>query len=95
MIYFLHTRYMVKSLTTHFTLDNCLLGAMKLTKNADPDKYGYKDYGIGFDACSQFSFPDGSWGKDVIIFGVDNSFSVHVDNNKKDVLLLAEGQDKD
>ena len=24
-----------------FTLDNCLFGAVKLTKNADPDKYEY------------------------------------------------------
>ena len=27
----------------------------KVTKNVDPDKYGYSGYGIGFDACSQFS----------------------------------------
>ena len=29
-----------------------------------------------------------------IIFGVDVSSSVHVDNNGKDVLILAEGQHK-
>ena len=49
---------------------------MELTKSADPDKYGYSGYGIGFDARSQFSLPDGSWGKNVIIFGVNNSSSV-------------------
>ena len=30
-------------------LKNCLFGALTLTKNADIDKYGYSDYGIGFD----------------------------------------------
>ena len=29
---------MVKKLNTGFTLDNCLFGSAKLTKNADPDK---------------------------------------------------------
>ena len=37
-------------------------------KIADPDKYGYKAYVIRFDARSQFSLPDGSWGRNVIIF---------------------------
>ena len=50
-------------LNTDFTLGNCLFGAVKLTKNADPDKYGYTGYGIGFDPRSQFSLPDGNWGK--------------------------------
>ena len=31
------------------TLENCLFGSAKLTKNADIDKYGYSVYGIGFD----------------------------------------------
>ena len=29
-------------------LGNCLYGVVKWTKNADSDKYGYNDYGIGF-----------------------------------------------
>ena len=32
---------------------------------------------VGLDVCSQVS--DGSWGKNVINFGVDNSSTVHVD----------------
>ena len=32
-----------------FTLGNSLFGAVKLTKNAYPDKYRYSGYGIGFD----------------------------------------------
>ena len=30
-------------------LENCLFGAVKLTRNADIDKYKYFEYGIGFD----------------------------------------------
>ena len=44
-----------------------MLGAMKLTRNADSDKYGYSGYGTRFNSHSQFSRSDGSWGKDVII----------------------------
>ena len=29
-----------------------------LTKNADPDKYKYSSYNIGFDSRSEFSFTD-------------------------------------
>ena len=37
---------------------------------------------------SEFSLPDGSVGKNVIIVGVDISSSVHIDNQKKDILIL-------
>ena len=64
-----------------------------LTKNADIDKYGYSDYGIGFDRRSRrsFSFPGGGFGQNVLIFGVDMSFSAHIDNNKKEILALGKG----
>ena len=36
--------------------------------------------------------PDGSrFGTNVIIYGVDNSFSVHTDNSKKDILIFDKG----
>ena len=41
------------------TLENCLLGAVTLTKNADIDKYRYSGYGNGFDSRGSFSFPSG------------------------------------
>ena len=56
------------NLNAYFTLGNCLFRAVKLTMNADPDKYGYSCYGTGLDACSQFLWSDGSWGKNVAIF---------------------------
>ena len=70
------------------TLENCLFGAVTLTKNADIDKYGYSGYGIGFDRKGSFSFQSGGYGQNVIIFGVDMSFSAHIDNKKKDTLIL-------
>ena len=64
------------------TLKNCLFGAVTLTKNADIDKYGYSGYGIGYDRRGSFSFPDGGFGQNISLFGVDMSFSAHIDNKK-------------
>ena len=55
------------------TLENCLFGAVSQTKNADIDKYGYSQYGIGFDRHGKFSFSGTRLGRNVIIFGVDMS----------------------
>ena len=65
------------------TLGNSLFGAVKLVKNADIGKCKYSGYGILFDVRGTFSFPTGGFGKNVIIFGVDMSSSVHVDNKKR------------
>ena len=62
-----------------------------MTKNADIDKYGYSGYGIGFDRRSSFSFPGGGFGQNVLIFGADMSSSAHIDNKKKDILVLGIG----
>ena len=51
--------------------------------NADIDKYGYFGYGIGFDRRSSLSFPGGGFGQNELIFGVDMSFSAHIDIKKK------------
>ena len=63
----------------------------------------YSGYGIGSHSRSEFSLTDGSVGKSDIIFGVDMSSSVnidnnkigadmsssvHIDNNEKDILIL-------
>ena len=73
------------------TLENCLFGAVTLTKNADIDNYGYSGYGIGFDRKTSFSFPGCGFGQNVLIFGADMSSSVHVNNKKKDILILGKG----
>ena len=59
-----------------------------MTKNADIDKYEYSGYGIGLDRRSSFSFPGDGFGQNVLIFGADMSSSLHIDNKKKDILVL-------
>ena len=71
---------------TIMILQNCLFGSVILTKNIE--KYGYSGYGIGFDRRGSFSFPGGGFGQNVTIFGVDMSFSIHIDNKGKDILIL-------
>ena len=73
------------------TLKKCLFGAVTLAKNADIHKYGYSGYGIGFYRRSNFSFPGSGFGQNVSIFGADMSSSTHIDNKKKDVLVLGIG----
>ena len=41
------------------------MGSAKLTKTADLDKHKYTGYGIELDFCSEFSFTDESFGKNV------------------------------
>ena len=70
------------------TLKNCFFGAVILT-NADIEKCGHSGFGIGFDG--RFSFAGGGFGQNVLIFGVDMSSSAHIDNKKKDILVLRKG----
>ena len=65
-----------------------MFGAVTLSKNADIDKCQYSGFGIGFNRKSSFSFPGDGFGQNVLIFGADMSSSVHVDNKKKDILVL-------
>ena len=46
-------------LSSFLTLENCLFGALSLTKNIDIDKYKYSGYGIGFDRKGFFSHLSG------------------------------------
>ena len=55
-------------------------------------KIRYSGNGTGFDRRSSFSFPGGGFGQNVLIFGVDMSSSVHINNKKKDILVLRKGQ---
>ena len=73
------------------TIKNCLFGAVTLTKNAYIEKYKYSGYGIGFDRRSSFSCTGGGFGQNVLIFGADMSTAIHIDNKKKDILVLGRG----
>ena len=62
-----------------------------MTKNVNIERYGYSGYGIGFDRKGRFSFSGGEYCQNVLIFGVNISFSAHIDNKKKDTLVLGMG----
>ena len=85
--------YIVYEITSDYkdinypTLENCLFVSVKLTKNADIDKYEYSGYGIGFDRETSFLFGN-DFGKNETIFGVNMSSSTKNDNRKKDILIL-------
>ena len=55
------------------------------------DKYRYSGYGIGFDRRSSFSFPGIEFRQNVLIFEAEMSSSAHIDNKKKDLLVLGIG----
>ena len=83
---------------TSFTIQNALFGAMQITKNAtDSDKNNYKGYGICFDERSQFGHTiteNGvtytSNGRNVLIFGVNMSFSVHATIKANHIYLMGD-----
>ena len=83
---------------TTFTIQNALFGASLITKNADTSKYNYKGYGICFDERSQFGhtiteggFAHTTNGRNVLIFGVDMSFSVHATNRANKIYVMGDG----
>ena len=58
------------NISSYPTLENCLFGAVSLTKYNDIDKYKYSGYGIGFDRKRKFSVGN-EFGRNCIIFVVD------------------------
>ena len=62
-----------------------------MTKNSDIEKHWYSGYGIGLDRRSNFSFPGGGFGQNVLVSGADMTSSAHNDNKKKDILVLEIG----
>ena len=84
---------------TSFTIQNALFGAMQITKDAtDNSKNNYKRYGICFDERSQFghTITEGGRahtanGRNVLIFGVDMSFTVHVTNRANSIYVMDDG----
>lgn len=64
---------------------------MKVYQKTNSDKYGYSGYSIGLHECSKLSLPISEQVKNVIIFYMDNSFSVLPDNRRIYILILGEG----
>ena len=80
---------------TTFTIQNALFGAMQITKNTDTSKYDYKEYGICFDESEQFThvrkegnFNHTTLARNVMIFGVDMSFSKHANNKANNIYVM-------
>ena len=80
---------------TTFTMQNALFGAMQITKNVDTSKCDYKGYGICFDESEQFThvrkegnFNHTTLARNVIIFGVDMSFSKHANNKANNIYVM-------
>ena len=76
------------SISSYPILENCLFGAVSLTKNSDIDKYKYSGYGIGFDIQGVFSFGNGL-GRNCIAFRADLSSSSYANNKKDNILVLS------
>ena len=84
---------------TSYTVQNALFGAMQITKGpTNNSKNYYKGYGLCFDERNNFSHTitqDGRQrtcnGKNVLIFGVDMSFSIHATNRANHIYCFGEG----
>ena len=57
----------------------------------DSDKYIYSGYGLGFDSTGKFTHPRGETARNIIIFGVNLSNSVHATNQTQNILILGHG----
>ena len=84
---------------TDYTIQNALFGAMQINKNAaDNEKNNYKGYGICFDETSdcdhtitEGGFAHTTDARNVLIFGVDMSFSAHATNRANNIYLMGRG----
>ena len=75
---------------TYYTIQNALLGAVKITKNSDISKNKYEGYGICFDEGDAFTKGNITNGKTVIIFGSGMSFSIHANNSANNIYVLGD-----
>ena len=80
---------------TDYTIQNVLFGSMKITKNADSSKNNYTAYGLCFDEGGEFgntvrqgNFDRTANAKNVIIFGVDMSSSIHATNRANNIYVM-------
>ena len=83
------------SRNNEFTIQKALFGAIEITKNANTSKYKYKGYGICFDESESFShvrkeanINHTTLARNVIIFGVDMSFSKHANNKVNNIYVM-------
>ena len=89
-LYCLWFRCFPRNPTNNFKFKNCLFEATCVVINGDKEKYAYTSSGIAFDSAGFWSF-DNETARNVMIFGVDNNSSSHVDSRKNNFLVLGEG----
>ena len=83
-----------KTINSDNVLKNFLFGATNVNKpgdTTDTDKYIYSAYGLGFESTGQFTHPQSGMARNIIIFGVDSSNSVHATNKTQNILILGHG----
>ena len=83
-----------KIISSNNIFKNSLFGAIKVTKpnnTTDPEKCVYSGYGISVDHTGQFTHSDGTQARNVIIFGLDSSNSIHATNKTPSILVLGHG----
>ena len=70
---------------TTATLENCLFGAVFVTKNGSEkfNKFTYSGYGIGYRNKKYLHKDSGIDAYDLIIFGANLSDSSHAENKRK------------
>ena len=80
---------------TDYTIQNALFGAMKINKYADYSRNNYTGYGLCFDEGGEFShtvrkgnFDRTADARNVIIFGVDMSSSIHATNRANNIYVM-------
>ena len=80
---------------TDYTIQNALFGALKITKNTDYSKNNYTGYGLCFDEGGEFghtvkqgNFNRTTNARNVIIFGVDMSSSIHATNRANNIYVM-------
>ena len=75
---------------TDFTIQNALVGAVNVTKNADISKNKYKGYGLCFDEGGTFSKDNINNGRKVLIFGVHESSLTHTNNENNNIYVMGD-----
>ena len=65
-----------------------MFGAVKITKNANTSHYKYEGNGICFDSELSLRFGNRIDAKNVIIFGVNTSSSIHSTNKTQNIYVL-------
>ena len=73
-----------------FTIQNALVGAMQITKNADTSKCDYKGTQFGH-TIRESGFDHTANARNVLIFGADMSFSIHATNRANHIYVMDDG----